>query len=241
MDVRVSVAMAVYNGEKYLDEQIQSILPQFADNDELIISYNKSDDSTLRIINKYSELDSRVKVIECDSTGVITNFENAIVACSGKFIFLADQDDIWISNKLEIVLEYLKDTNTILIIHGLKVIDENSSIINDTYDIKFHKSGVLNNIIKNSFQGCCMAFKKELRPAILPIPSNVPMHDQWIGLLACYFGKVIFIDNELILYRRHGLNVSHKFKLRQRISNRIIISHLLYERIQFLKSNRYCI
>ena len=97
---RISVAMAVYNGERYIAQQIDSILRQLGINDELVISYNNSSDNTWNVITKYSEIDNRVKCFKCEEVGVIANFENAIYNCSGEIICLSDQDDLWAETKV---------------------------------------------------------------------------------------------------------------------------------------------
>ena len=101
MYIRASIAMAVYNGENFLREQIDSILALMSEQDELIISYDKSTDNTWNIIVERSRADSRIKVVmNKNKAGVISNFNNCIACCNGEYIFLADQDDIWINNKI---------------------------------------------------------------------------------------------------------------------------------------------
>ena len=96
MSDKISVAMAVYNGSKYIRQQIDSILPQLREGDELIISYDESQDDTLEIIRTYERKDARVKVFTDPGSGVTDNFNNAISHCTGDYIFLSDQDDVWL-------------------------------------------------------------------------------------------------------------------------------------------------
>ena len=100
-NIRVSVAMATYNGEKYIKEQIDSILNNLEKSDELIISDDGSKDGTIKIIQEYQKKDSRIKLYDGPKNGVKQNFANAIKNCSGEYIFLADQDDIWNDKKVE--------------------------------------------------------------------------------------------------------------------------------------------
>ena len=100
-DVDVSVAMAVYNSEKYIREQIDSILSQLSDRDELVISYNPSSDGTWDIISEYAARDSRVKVVVCEEVGIQSNFNNAIENATGRYIFLSDHDDVWLRGKVD--------------------------------------------------------------------------------------------------------------------------------------------
>lgn len=235
--VNVSVAMATYNGEKYIEEQLKSILNNLSLNDEIIISDDGSTDQTLEIINSFH--DKRIHIIEGPKKGVIKNFENAILNCQGDYIFLSDQDDIWYDDKVKTILDIFRnDANTILIVHDNKMVDSNLNIINDSF-FKFRKikNGFVNNIIKNSFIGCCMAFKKELKSEIIPIPNNMPMHDQWIGLVALLNGNVRFINDKLVLYRRHDENVSSfkKNTLFRMVINRV---NIILDIIKYKKGNK---
>ena len=101
----ISIAMATYNGEKYIKDQLDSILVQLGKDDEIIISDDKSTDQTTEIIKKYIKEDSRIKLLEGPQKGFVKNFENALLNCSNEIIFLCDQDDIWLENKKEKVLE----------------------------------------------------------------------------------------------------------------------------------------
>ena len=205
--IRVSVAMATYNGEKYIKEQIESILKNLQNNDELVISDDGSNDSTLNIINSFG--DKRIKLIKGPGKGIKQNFNNAIKNTKGEYIFLSDQDDIWMPDKVETVVNKFNHSDYLLIQHDAIVIDENQEIIYESFaKHRKVKTGILKNIIKNSYHGCCIAFRNELKEKILPIPENINMHDQWIGLIAELNGKTFFEDEVLIKYRRHNANNS---------------------------------
>lgn len=208
--MKISVAMAVYNGEKYIQEQLDSILTQLDGEDEVAISVDPSTDDSYRMLVKMSEEDSRIKVGLGLGLGAKKNFEQAIKMCTGDIIFLSDQDDIWKEDKVIKVLECFADEEAMLVLHDATVVNENCSrvMIESFFAYRESKPGLLNNIMKNSYMGCCMAFRKELVPFIVPIPDNVPMHDQWIGLVAEKKGKVIFLPKQLIKYRRHNNNVT---------------------------------
>lgn len=205
----VSVAMAVYNGGKYIEQQISSILVQLSDEDELVISYDKSEDNTFKIIKRIAESDKRVKIFQGPCKGVVLNFENAIRNCNNDFIFLSDQDDIWVENKVNVVLNEFNKTDADVILHDARVVDKDLSIILDSFfEARRCRKGILKNIIKNSYIGCCMAFRRRFVDIILPFPKKIPMHDQWIGILGERFGKVALLRDKLILHRRHGQNAS---------------------------------
>ena len=202
--MKISVAMATYNGEKYIREQLLSVLENLGPDDEVIVSDDDSKDSTLSVIKSIN--DGRIKVIKGPCKGVIKNFENALKNCSGKIIFLCDQDDIWAKNKVRIVLKcFEKHPECTCVVHDARVIDENKNVMMTSYfEYRKSKPGLINNIYKNSYMGCCMAIKRKLLDCVLPIPEKVTMHDQWIGLCSDKKGKSIFIKKQLICYRRHS-------------------------------------
>ena len=207
----VSVAMAVYNGEKYIREQIESILPQLTNKDELIISYNKSTDNTLSIIKEYERQNANVKLVYGKKTGVIQNFNNSLKYIKGDLVVLSDQDDIWEPNKIA-TLKHLFENSTIsLVVHNCSYINkEGLPIEGDLFTYRSARCGFLKNLMKNSYQGCCMAFRRELLDSIYPIPEVVSMHDQWIGLYADRLRLSKFCDLKLIKYRRRDDNTSGK-------------------------------
>jgi len=228
-NIRCSVVLATYNGEAYIKEQIDTILLNMNDHDELIISDDGSTDNTTKIINEYK--DNRIKLIEGPRKGVKQNFANAIENAEGSYIFLSDQDDIWMENKIELVLNEFKNNDVSVVIHDAEVIDENLKVtIPSFFEYRNSGKGVIKNIYKNTYIGCCMAFKSDIKRYILPIPNNIEMHDQWIGIIAEAKGNgSLFIKEKLIQYRRHGNNVSQMkhygiFKMiRNRIEFLIII------------------
>lgn len=206
----VSVALAAYNGEKYIAEQISSVLPQLSEDDEIVVSVDPSADRTREIVSSLSEADSRIKLIDGEGRGLIKNFENAIKNCRNDIIFPCDQDDIWLPEKAaRVKTEFENDSALLLTMHDAKIVDENLSEIEISFFAhRGTKTGILKNIWKNSYMGCCMAFRKEALKYILPFPENLPMHDQWIGLVCEKRGKVSLIREPLMLYRRHGDNAS---------------------------------
>ncbi len=232
-DYFISVAMATYNGEKYIKEQLDSILKQLEDKDEIIISDDGSKDKTIDIIKSYN--DKRIKLINGPCKGVKQNFANAITNCAGKYIFLSDQDDIWMNDKVSTVLKKIEEKKCMCVIHDAKIVDSKNKTTYEESFMKYRKSkkGIINNIIKNSYIGCCMAFDSKMKDKILPIPDNIEMHDQWIGIQSEKCGNVEFINRVLINYRRHESNVSSMkhYSLSKMVKNRInLITNLLFRR-----------
>lgn len=199
--MRASVCMATYNGERYIEEQISSIISQLREGDELIISDDSSTDNTLRIIESFH--DSRIVLYKNQTFhSHVYNFENALKHAKGDYLFLADQDDIWVPQKLETMLKLLEKND--LVLSDARVIDEHKNILSDSFFTFNHsKKGLMKNLYKNSYLGCCMAFNRKILDIALPFPKNINMHDWWIGLIAETHGSVYFTNDKLIQYRRH--------------------------------------
>lgn len=209
---KVSVAMTTYNGEKYLRAQIDSILINLRPGDELVISDDGSTDGTLAIIEKYrgrseETASPSIRLLQGPGRGIIANFAHAISRCTGDVIFLSDQDDVWEPYKAEHVLGEMERTGCSLVMHDAKVCNEDLSEVQmeSFFDYRGSKSGFWNNVIKNRYMGCCMAFSSDMRDDILPIPETIQMHDQWIGIMNDLYGNGTSILREpLISYRRHA-------------------------------------
>lgn len=223
-DIRVSVAMTTYNGERFVKEQIQSILACLQKDDELIVSDDGSTDQTLLIVKELAASDERIQLIEGPKKGVVKNFENALLHCKGEYIFLSDQDDVWHTDKVAVVLPQLNDY--MLVCHNANIYDDQADkIVGDVQSKIGTHATVFKNIVKNSFIGCCMAFRRELLQYALPFPDQelIHMHDWWLGSVALKKGKVYFEKNCLIDYRIHGGNAvgfqktSFAFKIKKRL------------------------
>ncbi len=204
----ISVVLAAYKGEKYIGAQIESIISQLGENDELIISDDFPSGETRNAVADLIENDRRIIYLSGPGRGVIANFEFAISKAKGDYIFLSDQDDVWLDGKINAVMKEFSN-GADLVLHNALITDGELHETGETaFEINKTEKGFLRNIIKNSYQGCCMAFRSEMKKYILPFPKKIPMHDQWIGLMAEKHGKVSLINEPLILYRRHGGNVT---------------------------------
>lgn len=223
---KISVAMATYNGEKYIEKQVRTILNNLKEDDELIISDDGSKDKTIEIINNFN--DKRIKLLDGPKKGIKQNFANAIKNTTGDYIFLSDQDDVWMENKVDTIIKCFEENNYILIQHDAIVVDEKDKVLYESFaQHRKVKTGIIKNLIKNSYHGCCIALKRELINEILPIPNNIYLHDQWIGMVAELNGKTHFLDEKLIKYRRHSDNNS-SFK-------HLPVSKMLLNRINYTK------
>jgi len=200
----ISVCMTTFNGEKFLKRQLDTILQQLGKEDELIISDDSSTDQTIEIIQSYH--DSRIRLLENGHFhSPVFNMENALKKAQGDYIFLADQDDVWLPGRVVKAVDKLQQYD--LVVCDAYIVDETEKVLNDSYFAwKGSGNGFWRNLKKNSFLGCCMAFNRKILSAALPFPKNIVMHDIWIGLLAEQFGKILFLQDRLILYRRHSDN-----------------------------------
>ena len=223
---RISVAMISYQGAKYIEEQLDSILATLGEDDEVVISDDGSTDGTREILTRYQQQDTRVRMIDGPKAGVKANVENALRACEGAYIFLADQDDIWMPEKVEKVMAAFEQDGVGLVVHDAIVTDGTCQevILESFYSLKGSGAGVLKNIWRNTYIGCCMAFKRELLEEVLPIPNYIEMHDQWIGVINDQLKRgTKFIPDKLIKYRRHGNNASgmSHYGIMRMIRNRV--------------------
>ena len=222
--MRISVALAYYNGGQYIKEQLDSIRKQLGENDEVIISVDAADDGSLEYLNSVAREDRRLHILEGPGLGVVKNFEYAIMHCTKDVIFLADQDDIWTDDKVRTVMHYFKKTDVKAILHNAELVDENGdSLGKNMFVLRKSNKGILHNLIRNSYVGCCMAFRRELLPLICPIPDEMYMHDYWIGTIAELNGGVGLIRRPLLKYRRHGANVTQMEhgRLKEMVKKRI--------------------
>lgn len=223
--MKISVCIATFNGEKYIKEQLDSILCQLSENDELIVSDDSSNDKTIELIKSYS--DDRIKLY-CNTKekGYTRNFENALEKANGDIIFLSDQDDVWVKTKVKTMLTYLNEYD--FVVSDNTIVDENlKPLYKSHFEIYKTQQGFIKNLILPRYVGACMAFKKKVLKKSLPFPSKAKFcaHDYWISLVAELYFKVYKLNEPMILYRRHGSNastggkksnssLSHKLKVR---------------------------
>ena len=201
----ISVCLAAYNGEKFIKEQLESILHQLNIEDEVLVSDDGSTDNTLGIIEAFN--DPRISIHRNSFSNPVSNFEYLINNAKGDFIFLSDQDDVWAIDKVQVYLEcFSQNPGVSLILSDIQIVDKEGLVLNKEFYEQGFKTGLIQNIITNNFIGCSMVFKQEIKKYILPFPKNLPMHDWWIGTCCILFGKIHFINKKLLSYRRHDNN-----------------------------------
>lgn len=222
--MKISVAMASYNGEKYIRAQLDSILCQSIPVDEIIISDDGSSDSTTEIISSYN--DSRIRLITGNPrSGYCGNFEFAIKHTSGDIIFLCDQDDVWMPDKVRQTLNVFDQHPDVeLVVTNGSLIDKQGiPIENDGSDINYHftphlssqcsgklprSSFLSSSVFQTLANGMRLCFKRTLMLSILPFPDSKIMHDRWICFCALNHDAVYYLDEKLIQYRIHDTNTS---------------------------------
>ena len=224
---KIDVLMATYNGEKYLAEQLDSIINQTYHNWNLLIRDDNSTDRTLEIIQDYQKKDNRIKLLKDNkgNLGIVKNFEELLKNSESEFIMFSDQDDIWIENKLDMYLKMIeKIKNKGFMIHSDAILfDKNkSNILKDTFISKKAINKGLENVFFNYFvQGATILISKEIKNFILPFPKEAYLHDRYIHLISELFFERVFINQALIYYRQHDNNqIGAKNTLKTLLSKR---------------------
>jgi glycosyltransferase involved in cell wall biosynthesis len=217
----ITVCIPTFNGEQYIRAQLESILASSLVS-EVIISDDGSEDKTVEIIQSFNDL--RIKLVDGPHKGLIQNYEFLLSLAAGNYIFLSDQDDIWFPNKVDVMLRSLQDFD--LVVSDCLVVDGKLNVLYPSFFMMFDsRPGLIRNLLRNRYLGCCIAFRRSLLKYALPFPAHLPMHDWWLGLIAEIFGRAGFIEQPLVMYRRHGNNASPATE-----KSRVPISKRLYWR-----------
>jgi glycosyltransferase involved in cell wall biosynthesis len=203
----VSVAMASYNGAKYISEQLDSILHQTYSNIEIVIVDDHSTDDTVSIIQSYREKYPFIFLVRNEhNLGVTLAFEHAIKHCKGFFIALCDQDDIWDSQKIEILVNEIGEHDAIYA-DSLLVNEKGESLqrsFSSIMNLRSYYSGAP-FLLSNSVPGHSILMKASFVNKILPFPEKI-FFDLWIGFCAAGNNGIKFIDKLLVKYRQHDSN-----------------------------------
>jgi len=216
----ITILMATFNGEKYIDEQIQSILSQSVDNWKLIIQDDCSTDSTVRIIQKYLvKYPDKITIVQrqSPSRSAKTNFISMLEMAKSDYVMTCDQDDIWLPNKVELTLKKMRDMeceygkDIPLLVHtDLKVVNENLEVVAESMfryqNLDSRRISFNNLLVQNIVTGCTMMFNRPLLNLADNVPDESIMHDWWFALVAAAFGKIGFVKEPTILYRQHRSN-----------------------------------
>lgn len=235
----VSIALCTYNGERFLKEQLDSIVNQSYPNIELIVVDDCSSDNTLKILGEYAAKHQFIKVFSnTENLGYIRNFEKAMRLCNGPLIALSDQDDIWSLGKIEKQVQAIG--NNMLIYHDSKFIDQQGNSLNK------YMSDVMNLyrgdqpevfLFFNCISGHSVLLKKELLDKMLPFPDAY-FHDWWMGYVATNAGSIDYLSEALVKYRQHENADTNILKREREKRKKAVIkpSELYKRKVQWLKS-----
>lgn len=218
---KVEILLATYNGERFLEHLIKSILNQSYINWYLLIRDDVSTDNTIKIINKLKkDYSNKVKVIENNKKrlGACQNFHELLKYSTAKYLFFCDQDDIWLKNKIEISMKKMLDLekkygkNYPILIHtNLKLINSSNNIISNSFWTEFSihpEKMYIPEILffQNIITGCTILINETAKKKVLPIPKKARMHDSWVSVKLVKYGKIANINTPTILYRQHDYN-----------------------------------
>lgn len=214
---KVAIVMATYNGERFLREQMDSILQQTYSNIEVIVVDDCSKDGTVALLDDYAKKFNNIKLFKNEANiGYIKNFEKAVALADAEYIALSDQDDIWHPEKIAVLMDNIHDAA--MVYCDSELIDDQGNSMNkkmtdlknlDTY------TDCLSFLIGNGVFGHAQLMRKSLAVKAMPFPEDCP-HDWIIPFLAAFDGTVKFVNAPLVKYRQHANNISGLVKTKDR-------------------------
>ena len=214
----VSIALATYNGEKFIAEQMESILNQSFQDFEVVVRDDCSTDRTYDLLCQYARKDSRIILKRNEHTlGFSKNFKAIVDDCSGEYIAFSDQDDIWEKKHLEILLSIIGNKD-VACGNALLVDQDNNSLGFTMKEVVGMKTEIKSDRIcwrlffDNFVQGAAMLVRRELCEEYLPVPDTVRFHDYWLALVASLNNGAIYTSEIILRYRQHGNNVTSNIK-----------------------------
>lgn len=233
----IDILMATYNGAKYVDKQIDSILNQTYTDWKLYIRDDGSNDGTKEILQDYErKYPNKIVVIRDNKKGLGAkgNFTELMRYSKSEYCMFSDQDDVWLESKIEDSIRVMREAETLngtdipVLVHtDLKVVDKNLNIINESFweyqNLNCDNKNLNKLLIQNNITGCTILMNKSLTYMCRNIPSNCIMHDWWIALVASAFGKIYTVDKQTMLYRQHGNNEvgAHKYNSFSFVKNKL--------------------
>jgi glycosyltransferase involved in cell wall biosynthesis len=214
----VSVALATYNGSTFLREQLDSIYAQTYEPIEVVVCDDKSTDQTVEILEEYRQRYKLKYYVNDKNLRVVKNFEKVMRLCSGEYVALCDQDDVWLPDKIQKSLGKMHQLEEqagghvpLLVFTDLKVADEQLKVRHPSFwRLMKHnpEHHTLNRLLVGHLvTGCTILANKTLVKMAADIPPGAFMHDMWMAWIAAYFGKIAYISEPTVLYRQHGNNV----------------------------------
>ncbi|MCG8584008.1 MAG: glycosyltransferase family 2 protein [Pirellulales bacterium] len=218
--VAVDIALACFNGAQYLPPLLDSLRAQTHDRWNLVARDDQSSDVTTSILLAFQKESENSQIVPSDTNlGAVKNFEQALLHTTADYILLADQDDVWREDKVELCLGGIRalekahgKQTPALYFTDLEVVDENLAVQHPSFWAyekiqveSCHSLGRL--LVRNTSPGCSMILNRALLEKALPLPDEVVMHDWWLLLVAALFGKIDYSPEATVRYRQHGQNV----------------------------------
>lgn len=204
----LSVVVATYNGERFIREQMDSIIAQTYKNIEIIVVDDCSTDATVDILQQYAKQYSNIRLfVNSLNLGYIRNFEKGFLLATGDYIAPSDQDDIWVENKLEILMSVMGD-NEIVYCNSAIITNQGEPTGKLLSDIKHMQTftDCLQYVIGNTASGHAMIVRRNTVVNSVPF-ANMVTHDYWLGFVATFNSQLLYVDQPLVLYRQHGGNL----------------------------------
>lgn len=243
-DVRVSVCMATYNGERYVQEQLASILSELGDNDEVVVVDDCSRDATAQRVEGLD--DPRIRVFRTnENAGHVRAFEAALYSSRGSFVFLSDQDDIWLPGRVELMIEALNRAQ--LVATNVYRFGAETGQFNPPLraaDSRRRIRNILGIFMgRRPYYGSGMAMRREFLSIALPFPEHVEAHDLWIAVLGNLVGGIEHTEHASLLRRVHSSNLSPSVRrpMSVVIRSRLRFCRYIVESLRRMRSRAICI
>ena len=229
----ISVCLATYNGQNHIIKQLDSILDQLGDGDEVIVVDDCSTDNTVNLILQLK--DKRINVFKnLKNRGHVFSFDRAIILADNDFIFLADQDDIWLPGRVSAMINELEWSGSSVVSSNFEWMDDNEEFTVIKFDgvssdnSKTHLKNILHIYLgRTNYFGCAMALRKDFVKLISPVPSYVESHDLWIALASNLVRSNAHLDNKTLRKRKHSNNTTSTVSTRslyKKIRTRILFT-----------------
>jgi len=234
--MKISIALATYNGEAYLSQQLESYLSQTRPPDELVVSDDCSTDRTREILSEFSrQAPFPVRVLsQPENVGFSRNFERAIRQCAGDIIFLSDQDDVWLPEKIErLQQEFIRDPQIKLVACDVEFCDKDLRTSGVSKITRFAALGIPP---EHYVVGCASAFHASLLDLYVPLPERWT-YDHWLHTLGHELGCRKLVHETLQLYRRHGGNAMDTYFNDPSVASRPVVKTTMRQKYQACSAN----
>ncbi len=235
---KISIVMCTYNGEKYLREQLDSLISQTYPLYEILVQDDVSTDGTLQILKEYEQRYPIIHVLQNEKNmGYNANFSSAIYKATGDYLAISDQDDIWMPNKIERLMSNIGNKG--MIFSKSVLFDENAPEWKEHNYYSAPNVSLEELAFRNNISGHAVLVRRDLLDRV-PFWDSRYYYDWWLAIVAAYFDEIVFLDETLVRWRRHQQSITHQFyvtsKSESRISKFFRLNDFLYRRKNYLNS-----